>query len=1648
MSNTLGTFSVDLVAKIAQFEQDMGKAAHTAQKRAQAIRGAVASIGTAFAGLAAGVSVGAFGKWIQDAIKVQDEAVKTAQKVGITVESLSGIRLAAQQSAVDLAGLQSGLVKLAQAAANASAGSKEQAAGFKAIGVSILDANGNLKATDVLLGEVATKMSGYRDSTEKTVLATKLFGKSGAELIPLLNGGAEGLANYTRMAEQFGLVINTKAAKASETWNDSLEQLQFVGQGLANTIASELAPALADLAVKAVAFFRSAQWKSWLDSIRAGTRFVADNMERILGLIKLIGEVAAIAIAGKLVSALALATYNVLALAAATIKSAAATGTLSAAWTAAGGNILATTAASIKAIGGIPLAIGAITAAVAGWQIGTYLRDQFLEARLLGIAFVEQMLVGWERIKQGAQLLWAAVEYAFAQAKENIVLGVADIVDSYAGALERLPTGLGEGIAKDLREYAQSLVPTTDALERFGKSVQDINAKSDAAAAKIREEMGALADGEIAADNAAQAKKRLADATAAAGAAALAAAPNIMAGVAADNASEKALAARLAAQQKLLDILSRLRGAVSPAAKAWEDFNNVQKDAEAAGKAMIANGGKVADVQRLVAQAIDLATKARERELAAIKRQGDVLGRYMETLAKDRALLGLTDRQRAIAQAVQQATDEWRENTRAGIENGQTLEQLTSAVAASEAAYYDQSKAIEFAQAAAQRYAEIVRGAMESAIDAMVDWASRGFRNARDFWRGMVDMVRNAVKQMIAEWIKTRVIGAFFGGGGGGGGGGGFGQVLGAAASYVAGGAVGGGYSGAAAAAGGGTQATGGWSYNAASGGGGFDLFSAASWVRAGKNLYQGFSSFAYGSGQTTWLGSQMGVASYGPGMATTYTPTGAGLYAGYAAGLTGAYYGYTQRGNGGLSSVAAGASYGALGLGVAGAVGGVASGAGAVAGATGAFASLGSAAWIPVVGWILAILAVIDIAAGGRLFGTRRRTEYAEQRYSIGPGGASSELALTKVRQRSLFGGRDWTTYTGAGTPEMNAAAAEFQATITSAMQRVADATGRALEPIIEATLITSTKYDKRGKPIGTNYVARIGGVDYQEESAELAAARIQAEAIIKQLGTEAQRLAAAYREHVEELIDAAAVMVQAQVDINKGRTLLGAGSTLTSVMEWLEKQRADGEKLSETYARLAQATAQYRQLLTQVDDAMRQLANTGTPVDQMRAAIEQVNQQLEQNTAALNAAAQAAGVAGAAEADLAKLRQLQAAQLDNLSRQFWQQMDQQLAELTHVATPAGDFADVMAAIAQQMNDSIAQATLLARAQGRAGITTQELGKITELAARQMQSAIAKLQDIARQQARSLGYLGPQTLDEVTVRIEELEAISANAASAVSGFGSAMSDTAGAAKAAVDLLLGSLSPLNDQQKLQYALQGLYAGTVSQEQVLEIGRRLYASSQAYTDLFNQVMGVRRIGGTGGGGGSRGGEQPRQLTSQEQAELVALRQQREAMAQQQRMMEAQQLANTIASIASAQGISFDAVARNIGFDLERIAQDMGIDRDKLIAYLGNIDVANTTTADTVVSAVDRLVQWLDAHWGVDDPTYEPQEGSGGLPVENITRELATGRDEARQFNRELLQAIREGNSINRQIADTTREGVAVAEPRNVRYSVPRVGGTPR
>jgi hypothetical protein len=151
---------------------------------------------------------------------------KLSQSTGTTVEEISGFTYAAKLADVSQEALGMGLKNLSRGMMDAAAGTGDAKDAFDAMGLSVTDASGGLKTTGDMLIEVSEKFAGYEDSAGKTALAMKIFGRSGADLIPLLNQGKAGLAEAAKEGRAFGVVIGKEAAEAAERFNDNLKRLK------------------------------------------------------------------------------------------------------------------------------------------------------------------------------------------------------------------------------------------------------------------------------------------------------------------------------------------------------------------------------------------------------------------------------------------------------------------------------------------------------------------------------------------------------------------------------------------------------------------------------------------------------------------------------------------------------------------------------------------------------------------------------------------------------------------------------------------------------------------------------------------------------------------------------------------------------------------------------------------------------------------------------------------------------------------------------------------------------------------------------------------------------------------------------------------------------------------------------------------------------------------------------------------------------------------------------------------------------------------------------------------------------------------------------------------------------------------------------
>jgi hypothetical protein len=172
------------------------------------------------------------GKFEQIAASAE-ELTHLSEKTGIAVEQLQALQFAAKMTGVDTGELQMALVHLSRSAQEAATTGGSAGAAFYRLGLTVKDATtGKLKPTAQLLGELADKFKAMPDGPEKAAASLELLSRAGANLIPFLNKGSDGLAAMGIEAKKTGAVMSAGLIRQGVELDHSLKRLQATLWGL------------------------------------------------------------------------------------------------------------------------------------------------------------------------------------------------------------------------------------------------------------------------------------------------------------------------------------------------------------------------------------------------------------------------------------------------------------------------------------------------------------------------------------------------------------------------------------------------------------------------------------------------------------------------------------------------------------------------------------------------------------------------------------------------------------------------------------------------------------------------------------------------------------------------------------------------------------------------------------------------------------------------------------------------------------------------------------------------------------------------------------------------------------------------------------------------------------------------------------------------------------------------------------------------------------------------------------------------------------------------------------------------------------------------------------------------------------------------
>lgn len=192
---------------------------------------AVAGIG-AIVGVAATAAAGLF-SLAKSASEYGSAIFDASEKTGLTTETLSAMKFAADQSGTSLDSVTDASARFAKTISDAANGSDKAQAKLKGLGVTSTD-------LDTALSQALATIVKLPPGTQQMTAAIDAFGKSGADLLPFIKSFDGDLVQLTARARELGVTIDREAAQSADEFGDTLDTLSAQAAGVGRTFIGPL----------------------------------------------------------------------------------------------------------------------------------------------------------------------------------------------------------------------------------------------------------------------------------------------------------------------------------------------------------------------------------------------------------------------------------------------------------------------------------------------------------------------------------------------------------------------------------------------------------------------------------------------------------------------------------------------------------------------------------------------------------------------------------------------------------------------------------------------------------------------------------------------------------------------------------------------------------------------------------------------------------------------------------------------------------------------------------------------------------------------------------------------------------------------------------------------------------------------------------------------------------------------------------------------------------------------------------------------------------------------------------------------------------------------------------------------------------------
>ena len=186
----------------------------------------------------------AMGEALTEGAAYADNLLTLSAQTGLSTDTLEKYNAVAELADVSMETFTGSLAKTTKAMGEAQKGSSKYVEAYKQLGVSVTDANGNLRDSEDVYWETVDALKGIENETERDALAMELFGKKAQDLNTIIDMGSEGFKELEGTAMDMGAVLGGEGLAALGALDDQMQIFKSTTASTGNILASAFAPAV------------------------------------------------------------------------------------------------------------------------------------------------------------------------------------------------------------------------------------------------------------------------------------------------------------------------------------------------------------------------------------------------------------------------------------------------------------------------------------------------------------------------------------------------------------------------------------------------------------------------------------------------------------------------------------------------------------------------------------------------------------------------------------------------------------------------------------------------------------------------------------------------------------------------------------------------------------------------------------------------------------------------------------------------------------------------------------------------------------------------------------------------------------------------------------------------------------------------------------------------------------------------------------------------------------------------------------------------------------------------------------------------------------------------------------------------------------